>query len=78
MLDELTFCQRFRVTKLTAMHILELIENEIEYNYDFNYSLPPINQIMIFLRLCATERTLHALVILLVFTIQQYPEQQFV
>ncbi|VEN51211.1 unnamed protein product [Callosobruchus maculatus] len=54
MLDELTFFQRFRVTKLTAMYILELIENEIEYHYDFNYSLAPINQIMIFLRLCAT------------------------
>nr|CAH7735089.1 unnamed protein product [Callosobruchus chinensis] len=52
--DDLTFFQRFRVTKGTALQLLELIADEIEHKYDFNYSVSPIKQILIFLRLCAT------------------------
>lgn len=32
--EELVFFQRFRITKPTALSILELIEHEIEYPFD--------------------------------------------
>ncbi|KAG5868041.1 hypothetical protein JTB14_001733 [Gonioctena quinquepunctata] len=52
--DDLTFFSRFRVTKPTSLYILNLIEAEIEHPYDFNNSVAPMNQLLIFLRLCAT------------------------
>ena len=32
--DDLLFFQRFRITKVTAVYILNLIEHEIEFPYD--------------------------------------------
>ncbi|XP_031328994.1 putative nuclease HARBI1 [Photinus pyralis] len=52
--DDLTFFQRFRITKPTAISILELIEPHIEYPYNLNNCVSPINQLLVFLRFCAT------------------------
>nr|CAI5824327.1 unnamed protein product [Callosobruchus analis]CAI5826735.1 unnamed protein product [Callosobruchus analis]CAI5832616.1 unnamed protein product [Callosobruchus analis]CAI5839762.1 unnamed protein product [Callosobruchus analis]CAI5869910.1 unnamed protein product [Callosobruchus analis] len=52
--DEFNFFRRFRVTKAAAVYILSLIEAEIEYPYDINNSVAPMNQLLMFLRLCAT------------------------
>nr|CAI5832176.1 unnamed protein product [Callosobruchus analis] len=52
--DEFNFFRRFRVTKAAAVYILSLIEAEIEYPYDINNSVAPTNQLLMFLRLCAT------------------------
>nr|CAI5822587.1 unnamed protein product [Callosobruchus analis] len=51
--DEFNFFRRFRVTKAAAVYILSLIEAEIEYPYDINNSVAPMNQLLMFLRLCA-------------------------
>lgn len=53
-LDELSFFQKFRLTKQTVLNILELIENRLEYPLDRNFSVSPINQLLITLRFYAT------------------------
>ncbi|KAJ8950839.1 hypothetical protein NQ317_007942 [Molorchus minor] len=52
--DNLTFYQRFRITKATALVMLDITEAQIEHPYDLNHSVAPINQLLIFLRFCAT------------------------
>lgn len=33
-MDNLTFIRRFRLTKQTTLHVLELIEEQLEFNND--------------------------------------------
>lgn len=34
LLDDLSFIRRFRLTKQTTLHVLELIEEKLEFNND--------------------------------------------
>lgn len=52
-LDENDFFMRFRLTKQTVLHILDLIEREIETPTDRNHSVPPIVKLLLTLRFYA-------------------------
>ncbi|XP_023312542.1 putative nuclease HARBI1 [Anoplophora glabripennis] len=45
--DNLQFFQRFRLTKETVLDLLPLIEPYLEFPYDINHSLSPMNQLLI-------------------------------
>ncbi|KAJ8975729.1 hypothetical protein NQ317_004193 [Molorchus minor] len=49
---------------------------KIEHPYDLNQSMAPINQLLIFLRFCATVLIYHVLAILVVSIFQQYPVEK--
>jgi hypothetical protein len=53
-MDELGFFRRFRLKKATVLHVLTLIEHELEYPTNINESLSPINQLLTTLRLYAS------------------------
>uniref|UniRef100_A0A6P7H3R6 Nuclease HARBI1 n=1 Tax=Diabrotica virgifera virgifera TaxID=50390 RepID=A0A6P7H3R6_DIAVI len=48
------FFVRFRLTKECVLHILEIVEPELEYMHNLNNSLSPINQLLVTLRMYAT------------------------
>ncbi|XP_031348100.1 putative nuclease HARBI1 [Photinus pyralis] len=45
-MDDLNFLKRFRLTKQATMSVLELIENQLEFENDLNNSVSPINQLL--------------------------------
>ncbi|KAG5880719.1 hypothetical protein JTB14_025562 [Gonioctena quinquepunctata] len=45
-MDDLSFFRRFRLTKPATISLLELIENNLEYENDLNNSVSPINQLL--------------------------------
>nr|CAI5826157.1 unnamed protein product [Callosobruchus analis] len=51
----LTFFKRFRLLKNTVLHVLELIEEQLEYPHDLNNSVSPINQLLMTLRFYASS-----------------------
>ncbi|KAK5638457.1 hypothetical protein RI129_012752 [Pyrocoelia pectoralis] len=53
-LDNLTFFKRFRLTKNTVLHLLELIEVDFEYDNNLNNSVTPIDQLLAVLRFYAS------------------------
>ncbi|XP_028156430.1 putative nuclease HARBI1 isoform X1 [Ostrinia furnacalis] len=52
--DEEAFKIRFRLSKPSALNILQLIENKLEFPNDKNNSLSPVNQLLLTLRYYAT------------------------
>ncbi|XP_045446885.1 putative nuclease HARBI1 [Melitaea cinxia] len=52
--DEESFKTRFRLSKPSALNVLQLIENKLEFPNDKNNSLAPINQLLLTLRYYAT------------------------
>ncbi|XP_018569031.1 putative nuclease HARBI1 [Anoplophora glabripennis] len=52
-MDASTFRRRFRLSKETV-HILVQIEDQLEYRYDLNNCVSPINQLLVTLRLYST------------------------
>nr|CAI5817205.1 unnamed protein product [Callosobruchus analis]CAI5820002.1 unnamed protein product [Callosobruchus analis] len=54
-MDDLTFFKRFRLLKNTVLHVLELIEEQLEYPHDLNNSVSPINQLLTTLRFYASS-----------------------
>lgn len=55
-LDDVGFQRRFRLTKEAVLFNLELIEVDLEYPSDLNMSVSPMNQLLTFLRFCATAK----------------------
>ncbi|XP_031328081.1 putative nuclease HARBI1 [Photinus pyralis] len=53
-MDDLSFFKRFRLTKPTVMEVLIQIENNLEFPYDTNNSISPMQQLLIALRYYAT------------------------
>ncbi|KAK5647833.1 hypothetical protein RI129_002725 [Pyrocoelia pectoralis] len=53
-LSEWDFFRRFRLQKETVLNVLAQIEHELEFPYDRNNSVSPINQLLIALRFYAT------------------------
>ncbi|KAJ8974150.1 hypothetical protein NQ317_003087 [Molorchus minor] len=53
-MDNLTFFRSFRLTKPTVLHVLEQIEEQLEYPDDRNNSISPVHQLLICLRCYAT------------------------
>ncbi|XP_008185493.1 putative nuclease HARBI1 [Acyrthosiphon pisum] len=53
-LDELDFVTRYRLSKKSVLHILERIEDQLEYNNNRNNGVSPINQLLCTLRFYAT------------------------
>nr|CAI5842218.1 unnamed protein product [Callosobruchus analis] len=54
-MDDLGFLRRFRITKATAVAVLELIEDQLEFENDLNNSVSPINQLLTALLFYATN-----------------------
>nr|CAI5841468.1 unnamed protein product [Callosobruchus analis] len=54
-MDDLGFLRRFRITKATAVAVLELIEDQLEFVYFRNNSVSPINQLLTALLFYATN-----------------------
>ncbi|RVE39824.1 hypothetical protein evm_015526 [Chilo suppressalis] len=52
--DEESFKTRFRLSKSSALDVLQLIEHQLEFPNDKNNSLSPINQLLLTLRFYAT------------------------
>ncbi|KAK4882517.1 hypothetical protein RN001_005836 [Aquatica leii] len=52
-MDNLTFFQRFRLTKPTVLTVLDQIEHRLEFPTDLNNSITPINQLLSALRFYA-------------------------
>ncbi|KAJ8910200.1 hypothetical protein NQ315_014371 [Exocentrus adspersus] len=59
-MDNLTFFRRFRLYKETVLHLVTLIENELEFPNDMNNSVSPINQLLTCLRFYASAGHLNA------------------
>ncbi|KAJ8914229.1 hypothetical protein NQ315_003592 [Exocentrus adspersus] len=45
--DDLSFFRRFRLTRNTVLDLLPRIEQDLEFPYDVNHSLSPMNQLLI-------------------------------
>ncbi|XP_034242353.1 putative nuclease HARBI1 [Thrips palmi] len=56
-MDDKDFIRRFRFTKRGCLHVLELIEERLEYPSDKNYAVSPINQLLLCMRYYATGYT---------------------
>lgn len=56
-LDDVDFVRRFRLSKQSALKVLELIEASLEFPSDKNDSVAPINQLLLALRYYATGAT---------------------
>ncbi|KAE8745431.1 hypothetical protein FOCC_FOCC007811 [Frankliniella occidentalis] len=56
-LDDVDFVRRFRLSKRCALIVLELIEQKLEFESDKNFSVSPINQLLLTLRYYATGCT---------------------
>ncbi|CAH1986885.1 unnamed protein product [Acanthoscelides obtectus] len=54
-MDDLNFLRRFRLTKLTVMHLLQEIEGQLEYPDNRNNSLSPMDQLLLALRFYASS-----------------------
>nr|CAI5830757.1 unnamed protein product [Callosobruchus analis] len=54
-MDDLGFLRRFRITKATAVAVLELIEDQLEFENDLNNSVSPLNQLLTALLFYATN-----------------------
>ncbi|KAK5649344.1 hypothetical protein RI129_000373 [Pyrocoelia pectoralis] len=59
--NELSFFQRFRLTKNTILALLPQIEHHLEFPHDNNQSVSPINQLLLCLRYYATGSHLLAM-----------------
>ncbi|CAI6346303.1 unnamed protein product [Macrosiphum euphorbiae] len=55
-LDDIAFKRRFRLSKESVLFVLTYIETDLEYSNDLNQSVSPINQLLTFLRFCATAK----------------------
>ncbi|KAE8739090.1 hypothetical protein FOCC_FOCC015413 [Frankliniella occidentalis] len=54
-LDDVDFVRRFRLSKQSVLHVLDQIENSLEYpNFEKNQSVSPVNQLLLCLRYYAT------------------------
>ncbi|XP_022172347.1 uncharacterized protein LOC111035137 [Myzus persicae] len=53
-LDELDFVTRYRLSKKSVLHVLEQIEDQLEYSSNRNNGVSPINQLLCTLRFYAT------------------------
>ncbi len=53
-LDEVAFRRRFRLSRESVLYILDIIQEHLEYPYDVNNSISPINQLLVCLRLFST------------------------
>ncbi|XP_068083427.1 putative nuclease HARBI1 [Anabrus simplex] len=56
--DDEEFVKRFRLTKLTALLVLDEIRDQLEHATNRNSALPPMNQLLLALRFYATGGTL--------------------
>ncbi|KAK4882442.1 hypothetical protein RN001_005761 [Aquatica leii] len=53
-LDDYEFFKKFRLIKETVMHLLPVLENELEFPTNLNKCISPINQLLTCLRYYAT------------------------
>ncbi|CAI6371923.1 unnamed protein product [Macrosiphum euphorbiae] len=53
-LDELDFVTRYRLSKRSVLHVLDRIEDQLEYSSNRNNGVSPINQLLCTLRFYAT------------------------
>ncbi|KAJ8967001.1 hypothetical protein NQ317_002758 [Molorchus minor] len=53
-LDDVAFRKRFRLSKDCVLDVLRLIDNHLEYPYDSNNCISPINQLLTCLRFYST------------------------
>ncbi|KAK4885926.1 hypothetical protein RN001_002197 [Aquatica leii] len=59
--DDGSFRKRFRLSKATTLHLLTLIENQLEYPGNMNNSVSPMNQLLTALRFYASAGHLTAI-----------------
>ncbi|KAJ9583758.1 hypothetical protein L9F63_021900, partial [Diploptera punctata] len=52
--DDLDFVTHFRLSKPSALSVLDMIENQLEFPTDRNQAVSPINQLLLALRYYAT------------------------
>ncbi|KAJ8912434.1 hypothetical protein NQ315_006100, partial [Exocentrus adspersus] len=45
-MDDMSFFRRFRLTKPTVIAVLELLEDQLEFDNDLNNSVSPVNQLL--------------------------------
>ncbi|XP_023312227.1 putative nuclease HARBI1 [Anoplophora glabripennis] len=60
-MDDYTFFRKFRLYKETVVNVLEQIDHELEYPYNINNSISPINQLLMTLRFYSTGGHLNSL-----------------
>ncbi|KAE8742545.1 hypothetical protein FOCC_FOCC011955 [Frankliniella occidentalis] len=56
-LDEVDFVRRFRMSRRCALIVFELIKHKLEFGSDENFSLSPVNQLLLSLRYYGTGCT---------------------